>query len=516
MNKLSILRGTAYALMAMLFVGLSSCEKEESVGEIPNVKEIICQAGDRPTFSFTASGNWQLSSDATWCKFITSAGEVLDMSGRAGTHTITLRITDENIKNEPTYANITMKMGANKGIIAKVERGANQLYMRIYDITDTPISAINIGYIDWIPFRIEANFRFAAVEYPEWVELYDGAITGVPGEQTEAMIRIICDGEREQYPITKDDGHTITFADESGKASFNFPLIFSGMDNTALTFTGPTADTFGWELSLDGKTFRQKNEATGEYTTFEGGLTYHITALKNDYEVLLFEKVVDRGIPSFEIDAKWMTFDYESTTLSAKATDNTRFGMAMALPRGIYNKIRADIKGSIFEYDDVSGLELETVKYDYLQYVIAELTQMDFTERDPYDGMYVYHSLTIYEIPCTAYTNTEVMAQYGVAEAYTCPFPLPKDGKTPSIIIDPRIENWTTDTFTEGRATVEFYYRGEKLKASDGEYEVGENKDEVMAARLIGPKAGFEEEVHAIFKLDGVAKKLLVVTPPVE
>ena len=108
------------------------------------------------------------------------------------------------------------------------------------------------------------------------------------------------------------------------------------------------------------------------------------------------------------------------------------------------------------------------------------------------------------------------MAKYGVEDAYTCPFPLPMDGKTPSIIIDPRIEGWTTDSFTEGRATVEFYYRGEKLKASDGEYEVGENKDEVMAARLLGPKAGFEDNVEALFKLDGVAKKLLVVTPPTE
>lgn len=516
MKKFSILRSVTMALIAMIVVGIAACEKEEPVGVIPNAKEIICSAGDRPTFTFSVTDNWQLSSDATWCKFITSAGEVLDMSGRAGTHTITLRITDENIKNEPTFANITMKMSGKKGIIATVERGANQLYMRIYDITDTPISAIELGYVDWVPFRVEANFRFAAVDYPEWVEFYDGAVTGVPGEQTEAMARIVCDGEREQYPINKDDGYTITFADESGKASFTFPIVFKGMGNTDLSFVGPTANTYGWEVSLDGKSFRQKDEATGEYITKEEGLTYHITALKNDYEVLLFEKVVDRGIPSYELDAKWMEFDYESATLSVKATDKTRYGMAMALPRGIYNKIRADIKGNIFELDDASGLQLETVKYEYLQYIIAELTQMDFAERDPYDGMYVYHSLTIYEIPCTPYSNAEVLAAYGVEDAYTCPFPLPKDGKTPSIIIDPRIEGWTTDSFTEGRATVEFYYRGEKLKVSDGEFEVGENKDEVMAARLIGPKAGFEDNVEAIFKLDGVAKKLLVVTPPTE
>ena len=45
---------------------------------------------------------------------------------------------------------------------------------------------------------------------------------------------------------------------------------------------------------------------------------------------------------------------------------------------------------------------------------------------------------------------------------------------------------------------------------------MSENKDEDMAAQLFGPSNGFTEEVYVVFKLDDVAKKLLVVTPPVE
>lgn len=517
MKSLSLIKRVVLALLPIISIGMASCESEEApAGVIPNAKEIICNAGDRPSFSFYVEGSWQLSSDATWCKFITSAGEVLDMSGNAGSHTINLRITDENIKDKPTFANITMKMGSNTGIIARVERGANKLYMRIYDITDTPINAIEIGYVDWVPFRIEANFRFAAVDYPEWVEFEGGAVTGVPGEQTEAMVRIVSNGEREQFPITEEDGYTITFSDESGDNIFTFPITYKGMSNFDLTFEGPTKENFGWEVSLDGNTFRQTDSSTGMAVSYENELQYTITSFNNDYEILLFEKVVDRGIPTYELDAKWMSFNKETATLTVDATNDTRYGMVMALPRGTYNKIRADIMGSIFELDYTSGIGLQTVIFEYMDFVLIEFTQTDFNERGAYDGMYVYHSLTAYEIPCEPYTNAEIISEYGAEQAFTCPFPLPRDGKTPSIIIDPRIEEWTTDTFTEGRASAEFYYRGERLKMSEGEYEMGENKDEVMAAQLFGPSEGFDEEVYVVFKLDGIAKKLLVVTPPVE
>ena len=55
---------------------------------------------------------------------------------------------------------------------------------------------------------------------------------------------------------------------------------------------------------------------------------------------------------------------------------------------------------------------------------------------------------------------------------------------------------------------------GRLLKISENEYYMGENKDEVMAIHLWGPNDNFDEEVYILFKLDGKAEKLLVVTPP--
>ena len=112
------------------------------------------------------------------------------------------------------------------------------------------------------------------------------------------------------------------------------------------------------------------------------------------------------------------------------------------------------------------------------------------------------------------YTDETKMAEYGVTLAYTCPFVNAVEGKRPGIIIDPRIEEWTSATQESGRATAELRYKGRLLKISENEYYMGENKDEVMAIHLWGPNDNFDEEVYILFKLDGKAEKLLVVTPP--
>ena len=181
-----------WLLCTVALLTTTSCENgtEEDIQIFPDIKTIECSAGDRPTFTFTTSKAWHLSSNALWCTFLSSAGEVQDISGNAGTHTITLRISDLDISSEPTEAYITMKVDEQQAAIVKVVRSAAQLYLRLYDVTDTPIDAIELGYVDYVPFRIEANFSFAAVEFPSWVEFSGGSVTGVAGEVTESMARI--------------------------------------------------------------------------------------------------------------------------------------------------------------------------------------------------------------------------------------------------------------------------------------------------------------------------------------
>ena len=157
------------------------------------------------------------------------------------------------------------------------------------------------------------------------------------------------------------------------------------------------------------------------------------------------------------------------------------------------------------------------MKNDYLKYVMVSFTQRGTNDADPATDMHIYHSITALEIPAIRYDDSDVMAQYGVSEAYIAPFLNSIPNKAPCIVINPRIEGWTTAGYDAADASAEVWYKGRELSMSDKEYYVGENVDELLSLQLYGPKEGFEiggENIYVVFKVGGEAKKLLVVTPP--
>lgn len=525
MKSLNLRKLLSMALFAAIAICTISCnETVESIPQLPDMKTIRCDAGDRPTITFTANNNWRLSSDAVWCKFQTSGGDLQEMSGRAGTHTIKLSISNEQIKNRVTYANITIIMGSHKAVIAKIERNPDKYYVKIYDITETIIKNVILSYDGYTPMLIEANFDFAAVEYPDWVEVLEGSISGRAGEQTEVHLRIAANGDRERFPIQVEDGFEMVFSDESRSENktFSFPIVYSGMGDDTIVIEGPTVDEFGWEVTPDGKSFSQLT-TDGTTATFENELQYNIVAHNNVYSMIYLERIIDRGMPTFKYYTEedrncWMHFDKESMTLTVDKTTNLRYGYVLAFPQSVYNLNLVDLdKGILYEMDNSSGIELPELRSDYLKYVVASLTQYGTEEANPETEMHIYHSITAYDIPALRYADSAVMEQYGVSEAYIAPFINSIEGRQPCIVINPRIEGWDTSNYDAGNVGVEVWYKGELLSLSDNEYYIGENVDELLSLQLYGPKEGFEiggDNIYIVFKVGGEAKKLLVVTPP--
>ena len=514
-------------VVALAAIISTSCEKPTEEVILPETQTIVCKAGDTPKLSFNATADWQLSSNATWCKFITAAGTMLNTAGGAGSHTITLKITNDNLTDEVSKANITMKMGGKEAVIATVERAAKELTVAIYDANGAKSNVIKIGYGDYIATTIEANFHFAA-EIPEWVEVAQvndegyvevtNSISGYAGDKVEALLRIVNDGQREKSPITTEDGFVITFFDESQNNSFEFPIVYDGMGGNNLSFVGPTSNTFGWTVSLDGKSFSQYNEADGTTTTFSDELLYTITAQNDDYEILFFEQHIERGISSYEHlseSSSWMSFDKSRMALRVgEHSGLARYGVVIALPRDTYNGVKSNVD-ALFEMDLSSGVELPTIKNDYLKYVLIDLVQQDVVEEGEYEGMYAYHSLTTLEIPCFKLDDQALAELYGTEEIYTCDFVNSVANKRPGLIVDPRIEEWTTANYDTAVASAEVWLGETKLKMSEGEYYIGENKDEVLGIHLWGPNNGWNgENMVVIFKVDGITEKVLIVTPP--
>lgn len=518
------------AVLLLATLGISCQEEEATNISLPNEQTILCDAGDKPQLSFSVDGAWHLSSNALWCKFITPNGEMQDMAGKAGKVSVMLKISDLNQTEESSVATITIRVGEQCGTLATVERSSRDLYVKLFDAEGNATNTIEIGYDTYIETSFEANFTFAATNLPEWVEVAErdasgrititNAISGRAGERITALLRIVRDGERENIKIGEADNKYITFANRDNSTSFRYALIYNGMGRNHLTFTGPTANAYGWEVSLDGKTLRNYDEGNDTTTTFSDELQYKIVSEDNNYHILLVEEHIERGIPSFECfdegDAKlWIEFDKERMTLriNEHSSNKPRYGAVMALPSGIYDELAGNYN-ALFEEDTSAGLTLPAINSDYTKFVL-----IDFVQHDIYGAktMYAYHSLSSLEIYCEPYVDAELATKYGTEAIFKCDFVNPIAGKTPGVIINPLIEGWDTAGHDKGIAGVEVTHGERQLKVSEGEYYIGDNTDEELSVHLWGPKGGWNgENVVIVFKLNNIAQKVLVVTPPAQ
>ena len=79
---------------------LTGCSDDNSgdpstSAEFPELKEFTCNAGETKDLSFTAGADWALSSNAGWCKFNNGEFTESTISGKAGSQTVQVVITND-------------------------------------------------------------------------------------------------------------------------------------------------------------------------------------------------------------------------------------------------------------------------------------------------------------------------------------------------------------------------------------------------------------------------------------
>ena len=75
--------------------------------------------GDTVFVTFTTDVNWQLSSDAMWCKV---DGSFLDTSGKAGDQSVAFVISDEAHTVDAAQAKISLRLGDETRVITIITR----------------------------------------------------------------------------------------------------------------------------------------------------------------------------------------------------------------------------------------------------------------------------------------------------------------------------------------------------------------------------------------------------------
>jgi hypothetical protein len=503
-----------------LFIGLlatfclAACSDDDDKAEtpvFPAKQNIVCNAGETTDFTFTANTNWSLASSAIWCKFKSDATEEYVVSGTAGTHTVTVMATDDDQKVEKaSVAKLELTMGGETIVIGEVTRSAVGMELKIFDLEGNEIdktTGLKVGYDNFAQFKVKANFRFAATNLPGWVELQGGSLVGAVDKEVTGGLKIIQDENREKYPVEANiEKNVITFADEEGKAFYEFPVYYEGMDPAKLDLKFPTAYPTNWIVSLDGQKFTQKSSggSTGDATLYKR-IPFTIKTLNDDFEIVYMEEWEDwqgkKNISLIDPSMLWMHCEGENGKINLTVDEykpntawgepESRTGYVLALPRQKYTEIEANIEGAIVENGEI--------KYEYEQkYLLIAFTQKDVKEEtdtqafkvtyyDPSEGV-------MQEATCT---KSKDNYGYETDEVYVIKQP---NSGNQALTIDPFMEgnfeeDWTVQVFMGDNNVTKDYF-----EPMDKTFTISNNK--VLT-----------EDLHICIKQNYQNVKVLIITP---
>lgn len=348
-------------LVAACSLTACSDDDENSVAPVfPELQTISCNAGETKEFTFEANTNWSLASTELWCKFVKDDVESFVLSGKAGTQNITIRVTDEAATvDEASVAKLELTMGSQTIVIGEVTRSAKGSELKIYDMEGNELEALTVGYDDFEPFKVKANFHFAVTGTPNWVEVEGGSLVGVSNQEVAGGLRVIQDGTVEKYPVAATDNKMIVFSAEDGKASFSFPLIYAGMDPMDIDITLPEGTThpYNWAVSMDGTTFVQESStgaSSSSDVTFTNRLVYTIKAF-NDKYVYLYGVPTDGGAMNFSTTSDWLHIGGEqgNVTLMADAGQEERTVYVLAFSQAELDAFNGDYS-AVWDGEDIA------------------------------------------------------------------------------------------------------------------------------------------------------------------
>lgn len=374
MKKNKFTLGWLFMTLLMLCCVTTACNDDETATAVsfPQKQKIGGEVGDTKELTFDAVADWQLASSATWCRFVTETGEEFSLAGKAGSQTVTLKISAEgqDYGDNVSVATLSLFMGGQEAVIAEVVRNAKAYQLKVYKKVkkgdsdaeelvelgkDEPMVA---GYDSYLSYVVKANFRFAATDRPEWLIIEGNSVVGAPN--VDALVNL-------QVPASsvyakKQQNGTLSFQDEAGKAFYSFPVSYAGMAKEAIRIAGPSNDPWNWEVALDGQTFSKTSisgaESTETTSTFRKFVEYNVTAFNDDYEALFVEKVeqvpgsgyftfvtsVDEPV-SEEQPASWMHMEKKGngvTRITVDASDKEREGYVFIFPKVLYDKVAID------------------------------------------------------------------------------------------------------------------------------------------------------------------------------
>lgn len=408
------------ALAMMLGVMFVSCSDDNDNGGVdtpvfPALQEMNCAAGESIELSFDANMDWQLSSNAAWCKFVNGEFTETLTSGKAGDgQKVQVAVSaDGQNYDEDAVAEITMTMGEKSQVVFKITRAKKEyvdLTVTNEDGTITygesqPLTIKGSGLRD-IPsdsiFTVvyaNADMTVGIESVPEWLKVFNDG---------NGRFRLIFDkakGVSNLNSFGTEAGHKIVFATEDKKSRVEIPLAYEGlkMESISLTPVGNSGTGVGLSVNADGTEFflETSDGLSGETSREEYGseLKTAVSVRNTDYHVL----VVGQTKATAPNMAEYYTYDVEQTmdwvhlsesgdeislTVDPLGEEAARGALVMVFSEDFWTSIETDsvakygdLKTALFGQEVVASLDNgeqimgDIVKFEYSDNVWTSFDQ---------------------------------------------------------------------------------------------------------------------------------------------
>lgn len=443
------------ALAMMFIVSFTGCSDDdgEDGGPIapvfPELKETNCGANETTEISFEANLDWEISSNAGWCKFIN--GEISEsiMSGKAGKQTIKIAVSaDGQNYNDDAIAEITLKMGEKSQVIYKIKRAKKEYSDlvitdeegNVYDAEHPlTIKGNNISIPIYTSLKAQAEDGMEiGFTNPEWLTYRINEETG--------MYEFTFNTDNEEglnikYPIAQGNG-VLVFATADAETAktdkirkVEIPLIYEGVQADAIGISPTHMNVI---VKPDGQSI-----ISGETTSSK--LVSTIIARNDEFHIIEFVQTYNsaEGAYTYDFsddgDVDWVQSvigtgenkDKITLTVESNKGADEREAIVMVFPKVIYDKIKEDLAGNILKDGDIKTIYntniMSTLKQEKEEIQVERITFKAQYAYMPEDGMMDIKSNMMMSVQIEDLKESENVSDYNVENNNVWKAIIPKD-----------------------------------------------------------------------------------------
>lgn len=443
------------ALAMMFIVSFTGCSDDdgEDGGPIapvfPELKETNCGANETTEISFEANLDWEISSNAGWCKFIN--GEISEsiMSEKAGKQTIKIAVSaDGQNYNDDAIAEITLKMGEKSQVIYKIKRAKKEYSDlvitdeegNVYDAEHPlTIKGNNISIPIYTSLKAQAEDGMEiGFTNPEWLTYRINEETG--------MYEFTFNTDNEEglnikYPIAQGNG-VLVFATADAETAktdkirkVEIPLIYEGVQADAIGISPTHMNVI---VKPDGQSI-----ISGETTSSE--LVSTIIARNDEFHIIEFVQTYNsaEGAYTYDFsddgDVDWVQSvigtgeNKDKITLTVESNEGAdeREAIVMVFPKVIYDKIKEDLAGNILKDGDIKTIYntniMSTLKQEKEEIQAERITFKAQYAYMPGDGMMNIESNMMMSVRIEDLKESENVSDYNVENNNVWKAIIPKD-----------------------------------------------------------------------------------------